>query len=427
MSRNGEGAAEGRPATLRNRAFARYFSAIAVGAFGTALTSVALPVLVVGVLDANAFEVGIVNAAQFVPYAVLGLFAGVFVDRWPRQRLLVWASLGRAVSLALIPVMWIAGLLTIWMLVILLLLFGAFSVFGFAATQSLLPQIVDRRALRAANARLDQAEAVGQTAGPALGGTVVGWIGAPVAIAVDAVTYVIDAALIAGLRLTKREIPAASQRSIGREMAEGLRWGYRHRVLAPLAWSAHVWFIANAAALTILAVFALRTLEFSPFLFGMLVAAAGLANLLGATLTTRVGARFGSGPTITAGRALYPIAWMLVASAPVGAAPQPLAATLVFAGLILHGFAGGLENANEMSLRQAVTPDRLLGRVNATMRSANRTMGALGAVAGGAAATLLGERPALLIVVGVFAVAFVVAAASPVRSARDDEDDVDPT
>lgn len=203
MSNNGEGAGDRRPASFGNRAFARYFSAIAVGAFGTALTSVALPVLVVAVLGANAFEVGIVNAAQFVPYAVLGLFAGVFVDRWRRQRVLVWASIGRAVSLALIPVMWIAGLLPIWMLVVLLLLFGAFSVFGFAATQSLLPQIVERRALRAANARLDQAEAVGQTAGPALGGALVGWIGAPLAIAVDAVTYVIDAVLISGLRLTE--------------------------------------------------------------------------------------------------------------------------------------------------------------------------------------------------------------------------------
>ena len=126
--------------SFRDPSFGRYYSAVAVGAFGTALTAVAMPVLVVDVLGASAFEVGIVNAAQFIPYAVLGLLAGVYVDRWRRKPVLVWASLGRAVTLALIPVCWITGVLHLWVLVILLLLFGAFSVFGFAATQSLLPR-----------------------------------------------------------------------------------------------------------------------------------------------------------------------------------------------------------------------------------------------------------------------------------------------
>lgn len=408
----------------RNPAFARYFSAVAIGAFGTALTAVALPVLVVDVLGANAFEVGIVNAAQFVPYALLGLVAGVYVDRWRRQRVLVWASLGRAVSLALIPACWAAGVLHLWVLVVLLFMFGAFSVFGFAATQSLLPQIVERRALRAANARLDQAEAGAQTAGPALGGALVGFIGAPLAIAVDAVTYVIDAVLIAGLHITNPARRRAVRRSFRREVGEGLRWTYRHRVLAPLAWSTHVWFFANAAALTVLAVFTLRTLGFTSFVFGLMFAVAGVATLVGATLAPHAGARLGSGATITAGRAIYPVAWIMVASAPTAGLEQmdAGAVALVLSAMALQGLAGGLENANEMSLRQSVTPDPLLGRTNATMRSVNRTMGAIGALAGGAGATLLGERPALFIIGGVFAAAYVIAIASPVRSARDDED-----
>lgn len=320
--------------------------------------------------------------------------------------------------------LWAAGLLHLWVLVVLLLLFGAFSVFGFAATQSLLPQIVERRALRAANARLDQAEAVGQTAGPALGGAIVGLIGAPLAIAVDAVTYIVDALLIASMRITESVQRQSARRSVRREMAEGLRWVYRHRVLGPLAWSTHVWFFANAAALTVLAVFALRTLNFSPLLYGLLFAVGGVASLVGASVAARVGARFGSGPTITATRALYPIAWALVASAPTGDAQHSPAAAVVviFAAFVLYGFAGGVENANEMSFRQVVTPDALLGRVNGTMRSANRTMGAIGALAGGAAATLLGVRPTLIGIVGVFAAAFIIAICSPLRTARDDED-----
>lgn len=418
LTRTGDAAEPRRGnGALRTPAFIRYFSAIGVSAFGTALTAVAMPVLVVTVLGADPFEVGIVNAAGFLPYAVLGLFAGVYVDRWSRQRVLVWASVGRAVSLALIPVLWVAGILHVWVLVSLLLLFGAFSVFGFAATQSLLPQIVERRALLAANARLDQVDAAAQTAGPALGGTVVGVLGAPLTIAIDAVTYIVDAVLIAGARITESARPPTAQRSLRREIGEGLRWGYRHRRLGPLAWSTHTWFFANAAAFTVLAVFALRTLGVSPVVFGLLLAFSGVAMLLGATLAVRAGARFGSGATITATRAVYPVAWLLVALVPVGAGTDAVALTLLFAALALQGFAGGLENPNEMSLRQTLTPDALLGRVNGTMRAANRTMAAAGAVAGGVAVTLIGIPPTLWCLIGIFTTAFLIALLSPVRSA----------
>src|SRR6478752_5061202 len=202
----------------REPAFPRYWTAATISSFGTALTAVALPVLVVDVLHASPGQIGVISAAQFVPYAVLGLFAGVYVDRWRRRPVLVWASIGRSASLALIPVLWFAGVLQLWVLVVLLLLFGSFSVFGFAATQSLLPQLVDRRDLRLANGRLDQAEAVAQTAGPALGGALVALIGAPLAIAVDALTYVIDAALIAGMKLTEPVRSRAAKRSLGGEI-----------------------------------------------------------------------------------------------------------------------------------------------------------------------------------------------------------------
>lgn len=402
---------------FRRPAFVRYFSAVAVGAFGTALTAVAMPVLVVDVLEADPFEVGVVAAAQFVPYALLGLVAGVYVDRWRRQRVLVWASVGRAVSLALIPVLWLAGLLHVWVLVGLLLLFGSFAVFGFAATQSLLPQIVERRALLAANARLDQAEAAAQTAGPALGGGLVGLIGAPLAIAVDAVSYVVDAVLIAGARISETLERGRAERSLRREIAEGLRWSYRHRTLTPLAWSTHVWFFANAAALTVLAVFALRALGLSPFAYGLLFAVGGAATLLGAAIASRTGSRFGPGAVITCARGLYPVAWATIALIPDTEAAGTGALVALFAAFALQGFAAGVENANEMSFRQIVTPDALLGRVNGTLRSANRTFAALGAIAGGAAASLADLNTVLFGIAAVFATAFLIALLSPVRTA----------
>ena len=151
------------PAPAPRSSFIRYWTAAAISSFGSAVTAVAMPVLVVQQLAATPFEVGVVNAAQLVPYAVLGLIAGAYTDRWRRKPILVWASVGRALSLGAIPILWLTGVLQIWMLVIALLLFGACSVFGFAATQSLLPRLVPRAKLVSANARLDQTDAAAQT------------------------------------------------------------------------------------------------------------------------------------------------------------------------------------------------------------------------------------------------------------------------
>jgi MFS family permease len=145
----------------------------------------------------------------------------------------------------------------IWILVVALLLFGAFSVFGFAATQSLLPRLVPRARLVSANARLDQTDAAAQTLGPAIGGGLVGLLGAPVAITVDAISYLIDAALNAGIRVDEPR-PDSRNRDLRAEIRDGLRWTYADRTLGPLAVSAHVWFLANGAATTVLSKTALR-------------------------------------------------------------------------------------------------------------------------------------------------------------------------
>jgi MFS family permease len=393
--------------------FGRYWLAATISSFGTAVTTVALPVLVIQELHASALSVGVVNAAQFVPYAVLGLVAGVYADRWRRQRILVWSSVGRAVTLGALPVLWALDALRVWTLVVLLLAFGAFSVFAFAATQSLLPRLVRRERLVAANARLDQSDAAAQTLGPALGGGLVGLLGAPVAIAVDAVSYLFDAVLNAGLQVDEPPTDV-EDRHLGREVREGLSWTYRHPTLAPLAISTHVWFVAHAAGFTALAVVALRVLGVSALVFGLLVAAGGLAGLVGATAAPAVGRRLGTGPTILATRSVHPLGWLLVAAAPT----VPAGAWLLGPALVLQGLAMGVENANDTGYWQAVTPDRLLGRANATRRSVNRTAGALGAVLGGTALTVFDERSTLLGVAALSAVSAVVVGGSRLRAVR---------
>jgi MFS family permease len=371
-----------------------------------------MPVLVVQLLRATPFEVGVVNAAQFVPYALVGLIAGAYTDRWRRKPVLVWASVGRALSLGAIPILWLAGVLQIWMLVIALLLFGASSVFGFAATQSLLPRLVPRARLVAANARLDQTDAAAQTLGPAIGGGLVGLLGAPGAIVVDSISYLVDAVLNAGIRVDE-PTPDSASRNLRAEIRDGLRWTYHHHALGPLAVSTHVWFLANGAAMTVLSLLALRSLGFTAYTFGLLLAVFGFTSLVGASIAPWIGTRGGSGRIIIVARVAYPIAWLPVAVAPPTAAGD----AFLFVALSLQGLAAGIENPNEMSYWQALTPDEILGRVNATRRSFNRTMGALGALVAGLVVGPIGDRHTLIGVIIALAAAALIAALSPLREA----------
>ena len=191
-----------------------------------------------------------------------------------------------------------------------------------------------------------------------------------------------------------------------------------HATLAPLALSTHLWFLANAAGLTVFATLALRTFTLPAAVYGGILAVSGVAMLLGATAAPRLGSRFGAGRTIIAARAGYPIAWAAITLTTdgTGTAGTPAIVAVLFVAFAVHGAAAGCENANEMSLRQTVTPDALLGRMNGTMRSANRTLAAAGAVGGGALMTVAGDGVALLAVTLVFAGAVVVAMCSPLRT-----------
>lgn len=392
--------------------FLRYWTAAAISSFGTAMTAVAMPVLVIQMLGATPLEVGVANAAQFVPYALLGLIAGAYTDRWRRKPVLVWSSVGRALSLAAIPVLWLAGILQIWMVVTALLSFGAFSVFGFAATQSLLPRLVLRARLVWANARLDQADAAAVILGPAVGGGLVGILLAPMVIVVDAISYLVDAALIASVQVDEPR-PDPQTRNLRVEIVEGLQWTYRHRTLGPLAVSTHIWFFANGAAMTALSLLALRSLGFTAYTFGMLLTAFGVASLIGASVAPRAGVRFGSGPMIILARIAYPITWILVAVAPATGVGN----ALLFVAMGLQGLAAGLENSNEMGFWQSLTPDELLGRTNGTRRSINRTAAAIGALVAGLLVGLIGERLTLAGVTIAFAAAALTAVLSPLRQA----------
>ena len=406
--------------------FGRFWAASTVSEFGTSVTTLALQVLVVVTLDGSATDVGLVNSARWLPYLVLGLVAGVLADRLRRRPILVTTDLARAVLLGTIPLLAWLERLSIPVLMAVMLGFGLLSLMNDAAHQSFLPRLVPRNLLTPANARLQQSASAAATSGPVVGGGLISWLGAPLAVLVDAASYLVSGVLTATIRAADpKPVPDRSNPpNVVREAKEGLAWVYRHRMLMPLALTTHGWFLFSSMLGTIYVPFLLLKLGLSPLGVGVSFGLAGVGGLLGSGLSTRIAVRRGIAPTIAGSRLLEAAGFALIALAPAitgGAAEWPTWA-FVAAGQFLFGFGMGAEGPVEMSYRQSVTPDRLQGRMNSTMRSLNRAFIVVGAPIGGLLADTLGYRPALWIGVTGLALAAVILARSPFRHARAEDE-----
>jgi hypothetical protein len=262
-------------------------------------------ILVVVDLQATATEVGLVRAAQWLPYLAFGVLAGALVDRVRRRLRVLWlCDLGRAVTLATVPMLYAAGLLDIVSLVAVLLVFGLLSVVNDAAAQSALPRLVDRPLLAVANARLEQSGAVAQTGGPVLAGALVRLTGAPAAVVVDAVSFVVSAALLRSIPVVEAAPESTRRRHLLREVAEGARWVYTHEMLAPTAIWSHVWFFANAILSVVFVPYAVRELGLDALAIGIAYAGAGVGAVLGGALSGAANRRLQVGGTDIAAYAL---------------------------------------------------------------------------------------------------------------------------
>lgn len=408
---------------LRLPAFALFWSAATLRAFGGSIAGVAFQVLIVSVIGATPFEISVLSALGVVPYLFFGLVIGALMDRWRRQRTLVLTSVGRAVVLAAVPVLLLTGALDFWSLAAVVLALGVLTLFADSAAQPLLPRIVPREALVMANARLGQSQTVAETAGPALGGTLLNLVGAPLLFAFDAVINAVAALLQWRIAVDEpRPEPRAAGRHVGHEIAEGMRYTYGHRTLRPLALSVHTWFLGNSIVATVFAVFVLRQLGLPPWAFGLALACGAVGGFTGAVIAPAIGARFGAGRAILLGRALVAVPWAALAVAPLTAASGVVVVLVVAAAAqFVYGLSMGIEDANDIAYRQSVAPDGIQGRMNSTIRTVNRVVFFFGALLAGALMTFLGYQPTLAIGAVIFAVAAVIVVVSPLRRARHDD------
>lgn len=424
--RSNSGSARRPREVLRLPAFALFWSATTIRAFGGAIAGVAFQILVVTILDATPVQISILSALGVTPYLFFGLIIGALMDRRRRQRTLVITSVGRAVALASIPTLLLTGALTFWSLAAVVLILGVLTLFADSAAQPLLPRIVPRSSLVMANARLGQSQTVADTAGPALGGALLNLVGAPILFAFEAAINAVAAVLQSRIKVEEpRAEPRAAGRHIGHDIAEGMRYTYRHRTLRPLAISVHTWFLGNSVVSTVVAVFVLRELEMPAWAYGITLAFGGVGGLLGAVIAPRVGARIGAGRAILLGRALVVIPWLVLAVAPLTAhSGIGMLLIVVSAAQFAYCLAMGIEDANDIAYRQAVAPDTIQGRMNSTIRTVNRVVYFFGALLTGLLMTILGYHLTIGVGASVFAVAALVVLVSPLRNARhEDEDD----
>jgi MFS family permease len=391
--------------TSGNAAFVRFWVADAVSNLGTFVSALALQLLLIETLHADQTDLGVVRAATWLPYLLFGMLAGVVVDRVRRRPLLVAADLLCALLIGAIGVLALTGHLTVPLVAVLVFGAGSASMFFSAAHLSFLPTIVPETRLSSANARLAQTYAATQSLGPLVGGALVRLLSAPVAVLVDAVSYAVSALVLMTVRAPERAPERTAERHVWRELREGAAWVYRHAVLRPYAISLHLWFFANAMVTTVLVYFATTELHLDPLAIGLVLAATGVTGVLGAGLSPRLGLRFGTGRVITTTEWLSPAAYALL----LLARPGPYAVVWPLVANALFGLAMGLRDPLDMSYRNLVTPDRLRGRMNATIRSLNWGSIAVAAPLGGLVAATWGNRVAIAIgVVGLAAAALLL-------------------
>jgi len=400
----------------RNPEFMKLWTSLTITSFGAQVTNLALPLAAAVLLQATPWQMGVLVALETLPFALVSLHAGVLIDRVRKLPIVIAAAIGRGVALMLIPIAAWFNALSVELLFLVGFLCGVQNVVGGAAYQVLIAKMAGRSRLVEANAKIALGETSAALVGPGLAGGLIQAVTAPFAILLDAVTFLASGLMLRRIRVPNDAPEHGPRRSIGSEIHEGLALVWRNRTLLGLAWVAGVWQILHHMQIAVLILFATRELGLSAGAIGITYAFGGLGCVLASAFAERLSARFGVGPIIVHGLAMTALAWQAFG---LISGPVWLATLLLGCTMLVFDFGAVLFGINYLALRQAITPDRLLGRMTATMRFLTVAAAPLGSLVGGALATAIGLRPTLL-TVGVLALLLVAAAVlwSPVRGHR---------
>jgi MFS family permease len=400
----------------RSSDFRRLWVSLTVTAFGAQVTNLALPLTAALLLQATPLQMGILVALETLPFALVSLHAGVMLDRMRKLPVVIVSDLSRGVALLLIPAAAYGGWLSMGILYVVGFFVGVQNVVGGAAYQVLITQMAGRKRLVEANAKITLGETSSALVGPGFAGALIHLLTAPFAILFDAITFFASALMLRRLQVPHDVPVAAVRRSMWTEIHEGLLLVWRNRTLWSLAMVAGAWQILHHMQIAVLILFATRDLGLSAGAIGVIYMAGGLGCVIASASAERLTARLGVGTVIVMGLGLTAIGWQAFGwvRGDAHVAGLALAATM-----LVFDFGAVLYGINYLALRQAITPDRLMGRMTATMRFLTVAAAPLGSLAGGALATAIGLRTTLL-VIGALGIALALAATawSPVRGHR---------
>ncbi|MFI6442225.1 MFS transporter [Streptomyces sp. NPDC050759] len=399
---------------LRHPDFRRLLSAVAVSQVGTQMSLVALPLVAAVQLRAPAAQVALLTAVETAGFLLIGLPAGAWVDRMRRLPLMVRADWVRLAALGSVPAAHLLGVLSMTQLYLVAFTAGLATVFFEVAHQSYVPRLLPRPRIAAGNGALESIRASAQIAGPGAGGVVTQALGAPVTVLLDALSYGVSALFLRAIR--KPEPPPVRDRggSLSAEVREGVAFVLRQPLLRVIALSTTVANFFSALLLSVQSVFLTRDLGLSPSALGATLSAAAAGGLAGALCAGRVAALVGQARSIwlaTAVTGPFALLWPLAVLGPP---------TLLFAtGSAVVAFGAVVYNVAQVSFRQLLCRDELLGRMNATMRFLVWGSMPLGAGAGSVLAGAVGAHAAVWVCAAGMLVVPLPLVCSPLRSLRD--------
>ena len=378
----------------RNRDFMWLWAAQTVSQFGSQISSLAIPLVAILTLDASTFQVSVLVVVGWAPFFLFSLPAGAWIDRLPRRPILVASDWGRALALASIPLAYFLDAMTLAQLYVVELVVGLFTVFFDLSYQSYLPSVVEREELGEGNAKLEVSRSAAQVAGPGLAGVLVRVLTAPYAILADAVSFVASALFLSRIERPEPKPKTAAERStrLRDEIGEGLRFVLRHPLLRPIVIFVGVSNIFVNMLFAIYLVYAVRELDLSAATIGLIFSLGNIGTLVGALTATRLARTVGIGPGLIITATIGSLGLLLIPLARGDVViPFLVVASLLWGYFVLTYYV------NAITLIQAITPDHLLGRTNASRRFLVQGVIPFGALLGGALGTTLGLRPAIAI------------------------------
>jgi MFS family permease len=403
------------PGLWGDREFLKFWAASAISDVGSQVSTLALPLIAALTLGATPWQMGLLSAAGAAPVLVVSLVAGVWVDRLRRRPVMIAADVARAVLLLAIPLATALGALTIEILYAIALLAGGLTVLFDVAFLSFIPSLVRAEQLIDANSKLEMTSSAAQVAGPGIGGTLISALGAPFAVLLDALSFLGSALFLLRTRVSEALPGRAEGRGVMVEVREGLSVVVRHPILGALARCSATTGLFSGMFLSVYVLYMTRDLDLGPVAVGLVFSTGGVGSLAGVLVAGWAARRYGPGPAMLHAILVFGLSGMAI---PLAVLVPRVALPMVVASEFAQWMMIVIYYVNAVSVRQAIAPDRLLGRINATTRFLARGAFPIGSLMGGGLGAIIGVPLTLVVATCGLLLAVVWLVLSPVRNLR---------